>query len=164
MAEGILDRLATLEGYSFERLVAEATEEASRWGRGFAVTDRVRGYWNRPRRADASIELDLVVWNEEEGVVRFGSCKRRAARHQGRSLDRFRTHVDRFMSSTGRRFAGWRRELVLFSPEFTDEQRARLEADGWICRDLWHMRSQLSDFDRGARGASRTSPKIRGDD
>ena len=77
VAERVLDRLATLEGHAFERLVAEATEEASRMGRGFAVTDRVRGYWNRPRRADASIELDLVAWNEDERVVRFGSCKRR---------------------------------------------------------------------------------------
>ena len=164
VAEGILDRLATLEGHAFERLVAEGTEEASRTGRGFTVTDRVRGYWNRPRRADASVELDLVAWNEDERVVRFGSCKRRAARHGRRSLDHFRTHVERFMSSTGRRFRGWRQELVLFSPEFTDEQRARLEVDGWICRDLSDMRSSLSDVDRGARGASRTSPKIRGED
>lgn len=164
VAEGILDRLATLEGQAFERLVAEGTEEASRTGRGFMVTDRVRGYWNRPRRADASVELDLVAWNEDERVVRFGSCKRRADRHGRRSLDHFRTHVERFVSSTGRRFGGWRQELVLFSPEFTEEQRARLEVDGWICRDLSDMRGSLSDVDRGVRGASPTSPKIRGED
>ena len=145
-------------------MVTEATEELSRTGRGFAVTDRVRGYWNRPRRADASVELDLVAWNGDDRVVRFGSCKRRAAKHDKSSLDRFRAHVDTFVSSTGRRFAGWRREHVLFSPRFTHRQRTRLEADGWICQDLDDLRRSLSEAGRGEKGFSRTSAKILGED
>ena len=164
VAEGVVERLATLEGHSFERLVARGVEEISRSGRGFALTNRVSGYWNRPRRADASIELDLVAWNDDERVVRFGSCKRRAARHHGRSLDRFRTHVERFLSSTGRRFAGWRQELVLYSPEFPGGERTRLEADGWTCRDLADMSRRLHDEELGVAGASATSPKILGAD
>ena len=164
VAEGILGRLATLEGQTFERLVAEGVEEASRTGRGFTVTERVRGFWNRPRRADASVELDLVVWNEDEKVVRFGSCKRRAARHNAGSLTHFRAHVERFLRSTGRRFAGWRRQLVLYAPEFTDEERKRLEAERWTCRDLRDMRRRLRGADRGSKGAIRTSPKILGED
>lgn len=164
VAEGLVARLETLEGHAFERMVTEATEELSRVGRGFAVTDRVRGYWNRPRRADASIELDLVAWNGDDRVVRFGSCKRRAAKHDKPSLDRFRAHVDTFVSSTGRRFAGWRREHVLFSPRFTHGQRSRLEADGWICEDLLDLRRSLSEAGRGEKGLSRTSAKILGED
>ena len=143
VAEGLLGRLETLEGHAFERVVTEATEELSRTGRGFAVTDRVRGYWNRPRTAAASVELDLVAWNEHDKIVRFGSCKRRASRHDARSLDGFRAHVDRFVSSTGRRFAGWKREHVLFSPSFSRGQRTRLEKDGWMCRDLDDLRRSL---------------------
>ena len=164
VAKGILSRLATLEGHAFERFVAAAMEEASRTGRGFAVTDRVRGYWNRARGAEGPIELDLVAWNEDAGIVRFGSCKRRAAKHDGRSLKRFRTQVDRFMESAGRRFAGWKRELVLFSPQFAEAERERLEDGDWLCRDMEDMRRLLAHPDRGARGASSTSPKILGTD
>lgn len=148
VSEDLLTRLETLEGHAFERFVTEATEELSRTGRGFAVTDRVRGYWNRPRGADASVEIDLVAWNDDDRVVRFGSCKRRARKHDARSLDRFRAHVDRFVSSTGRRFAGWRREHVLFSPRFSRQQRIRFAEDGWMCRDLDDLRRSLLGSDR----------------
>ena len=157
-------RLETLEGLAFERIVTEATEELSRKGLGFVVTDRVRGYWNRPRSADASVELDLVAWNRDDRVVRFGSCKRRSDKHDAQALSRFRAHVETFVSSTGRRFAEWRREHVLFSPQFTQEQRTRLEAEEWICRDLSDLRRSLRRADRGERGLSRTSAKILGED
>ena len=164
VAKDLLVRLETLEGHAFERVVTEATEELSRTGRGFAVTNRVRGYWNRPRSADASIELDLVAWNDDDKVVRFGSCKRRAERHDAQSLDRFRAHVERFVSSTGRRFVGWRREHVLFSPRFTREQRTRLAKDGWMCRDIADLRRSLLDFDRGEKGPGRISANFLGMD
>lgn len=164
VAEGLVGRLETLEGHAFERMVTEATEEISRAGRGFTVTDRVRGYWNRPRSADASVELDLVAWNRDDRVVRFGSCKRRAAKHDARSLSRFRTHVEMFVSSTGHRFAGWRQEHVLFSPRFSHEQRTRLEADGWLCRDLIDLGGLLRESDRGEKAPGRTSAKILGED
>ncbi|MDE0127380.1 MAG: hypothetical protein OXN97_22670 [Bryobacterales bacterium] len=156
--------METLEGLAFERIVAEATEELSRKGLGFAVTNRVRGYWNRPRSADASVELDLVAWNRDDRVVRFGSCKRRSDKHDAQALSRFRAHVETFVSSTGRRFAEWRREHVLFSPKFTQEQRTRLEAEEWICRDLSDLRRSLRPADRGERGMSRTAAKILGED
>ena len=164
VAEGMVRRLSTLEGHAFERIVTEATEELSRRGTGFAVTDRVSGYWNRPRKADASVELDLVAWNQDDQVVRFGSCKRRFTKHDARALQRFRAHADTFLSSTGRRFAGWRQEFVLFAPEFPDEQRTRLEAEGWMCRDLRDMQRVLGGGGRGEKGPLRTSPKIRGED
>ena len=164
VAADLLVRLETLEGHALERIVTEATEELSRTGRGFAVTDRVRGYWNRPRSTDTSVELDLVAWNRDDRVVRFGSCKRRSDKHDGQALRRFRGHVETFVSSTGRRFAEWRREYVLFSPQFTQEQRTHLEAEDWICRDLSDLRRSLRGADRGERGLSRTSAKVLGED
>lgn len=162
VVEGLLSRLETLEGLAFERLVRSACEEMSRMGRGFAVTDRVRGYWNRPQSSKASVELDLVVWNSETCAVRFGSCKRRDARHDRKSRSRFREHVEIFLESTGRRFAGWRRDYVLYSPRFAPGRRARLEADGWKCRDLSDFRRALRAPGRGSRGPSPMSPKIAG--
>ncbi len=162
VAENLWVRLETLEGYTFERIVADAMEELSRTGRGFAVTNRIRGYWNRPRSADNSIELDLVAWNDDDKVVRFGSCKRRAKRHDAQSLDRFRTHVQRFVSATGRRFAGWKQEHVLFSPRFTRERRTRLAKDGWICEDLADLRHSLLDSEWGEKGPGQTSANFLG--
>ena len=129
-----------------------------------SASARVRGYWNRPRSADASVELDLVAWNLDDRVVRFGSCKRRSDKHDAQVLGRFRAHVERFVASTGHRFAGWRREYVLFSPQFGEEQRTRLEAEDWICRDISDLRRSLAEADRGERGRSRISPKVLGED
>lgn len=153
VAERLVARLSTLEGHAFEAMVRDAAEEVSRAGRGFAVTDRVRGYWNRPRTAGASVEIDFIAWNEHDRVVRFGSCKRGAAHHDPRALRAFRAHVERFVASAGRRFATWRRELALFSPEFTAEQRAGLEADGWICLDLLDLQRLLRGRTRSGTGA-----------
>ena len=90
--------------------------------------------------------------------------KRRAAKHDARSLSRFRTHVEMFVSSTGHRFAGWRQEHVLFSPRFSREQRTRLEAGGWLCRDFIDLGGLLRESDRGEKAPSRTSAKILGED
>ena len=161
VAERLVARLSTLEGHAFERMVRVAAEEVSRAG-GFTITDRVRGYWNRPRTGAASVEIDFVAWNEDDRVVRFGSCKRSSTQHDSRSLRAFDDHVARFVASAGRRFATWRRELVLFSPEFASERRACLEADGWTCLDLLDFHRLLRDGKRGAKGVLPASPKVEG--
>ena len=163
VAERLAARLTTLEGHAFERMVREATEETSRAGADFRVTDRVGGYWNRPRQAGAPVEIDVIAWNEEDRVVRFGSCKRSPAKHDSHSLRAFREHVDRFLLSTGGRFEKWRRELVLYSPRFSLERRAGLEAGGWICLDLLDFQRLLRDATRGERGALPASPKVGGE-
>ena len=162
----LLRSLRDLEGHAFERMVRDATEEASRAGSGdFPLTDRVRGYWNRPRTAPETVEVDLVAWNEDDRRVRFGSCKRDPDRHDAGSLRAFRNHVDRFLATrAGRRFQGWQQELALFSPRFLGERRANLEAEGWICRDLDDFRRLLLEDGRGPRGMLATSPKITGDE
>ncbi len=164
VAERLLPRLATLEGHAFERLVRDASEEASHAGAGdFPMTDRVRGYWNRPQPTPATIEIDLVAWNDAERRVRFGSCKRNSAAHDATSRREFHGHVDRFLSTKeGRRFREWHRELVLFSPEFSAQQRARLEADHWICRDLLDFQRMLLPAARGTNGTLPPAPKVAG--
>ncbi len=166
VAKRFLPRLRTMEGHAFERMMRAASEEASRTDDGdFPLTDRVRGFWNRPRSNPAAMEIDLIAWNEEDRRVRFGSCKRTADRHDPKSLRAFSQHVSRFLStSTGRRFAGWRQELALFSPRFSGEQRARLEAGDWLCRDLTDFRRMLHDEARGPRGQLAASPKIVGEE
>ena len=164
VAQRLLPRLATLEGHAFERLVRDASEEASHAGaRDFPMTDRARGYWNRPQRTPGTIEIDLVAWNDAERRVRFGSCKRNSAAHNATSLREFQGHVNRFLSTKeGRRFREWHRELVLFSPGFSAQQRARLEADHWICRDLLDFQRMLLPVERGTNGTLPPAPKVAG--
>ena len=164
VAERMLPRLSTLEGHAFERMVRDASEEASRAGdTDFPITDRASGYWNRAQKTPGSVEIDFVAWNDQEQRVRFGSCKRSPERHDRMSLRTFRGHVDRFLSTKeGSRFRDWHRELALFSPRFPAEHRAALEADGWVCRDLVDFRRMLLPEDRGANGMLPASAKVEG--
>ena len=163
---GLLPQLRTLEGLAFERMVREASEEASRTGRDdFPITDLIRGYWNRPRGGGESIEIDFVAWNEDEQRVRFGSCKRNEAQHERTSLRHFREHVERFLSTKiGIRFRTWIREFALFAPVFPPHRRSALEEGGWICRDLADFRRMLVDNEPlGSNGDWKVSEKIAGE-
>ncbi len=165
VAGRLLSRLPDLEGWAFERMVRQASEEASRVGDGdFPLTDLVRGYWNRPRNHPASIEIDLVAWNQDRRRVRFGSCKRDPRRHDRTSLAAFRGHVRRFLSTRpGKRFHEWRQELALFAPLFPADQRSRLTDDGWVCRDLTDFRRMLGDEERGVNGNWTVADQITGE-
>ena len=164
VAQRALAALRTLEGHAFERMVGEATEEASRAGApDYQLTDRITGYWNRPQPQPGSVEIDFIAWNEEERRVRFGSCKRNPDRHDGASLRGFRDHVDRFLATgVGRRFTGWQHEFALFAPRFTRQQRVHLEADDWICRDLADFQRMLCRAPAGLPGTLLASPKLNG--
>ena len=130
------EALKTQEGYGFEKMILLLVEECSRKGVGdFALTDFVRGYWNKADGSD--VEIDLVACNDEDQVVRFGSCKRSADRHDGSSLRSFDGHIGRFLKSKeGHRFKGWSMQKALFSPSFSASLKKELEAKGFICRDL----------------------------
>lgn len=124
------DRLAVVEGQSLEKLVAALYEERSRKGLGdFALTERVRGFWD-----SSDTEIDLVALNEPERHIRFGSCKRSA----GRLLEDvavFDGHVARFLAAH-RQYASWRIEKVSIAPTISSTLRARLRAAGHIAQDL----------------------------
>ena len=95
----------------------------------------------------------MIAWNESDRRVRFGSCERNPAWHGGKSLERFRSSVDRFLETkTGRRFRDWQHELALYSPLFPTRQRAVLEQGGWKCRDLDDFRTMLGERDNGDLG------------
>ena len=162
VARRLLPRLQTLEGFAFERVVRRATEEASRAGaEDFPLSGMVRGYWNRPRSHSNLVEIDLVAWNDSEQRVRFGSCKRSAAKHDAKARAAFRSHVERFLQTReGRRFRAYDREFALFAPAFPNERRATLQDKGWVCRDLGDFRSMLVDKNSGDLGSIKASPKI----
>jgi len=133
-----LDRLATHEGFAFEKLIRSLHVECSKKGKGdFELSSIELGYWNKPRDATKSIEIDVVALDEPNKRVRFGSCKRSALAHTGQALAKFRGHVDGFMKSReGKRLTGWKTELVLFSPVFTEEQTQTHGHSGFVCKDL----------------------------
>lgn len=135
--------LAIHEGHAFEKMIRNLTEETSQKGVGdFELTDIVRGYWNKADGSD--IEIDLVATNEDEKNVRFGSCKRNASAHDGKSLKKFEGHLDRFLKTKeGKRFTGWKIEKVLYSPEFKTKKRKSLEKSGYRCLDLADFRRFL---------------------
>jgi AAA+ ATPase superfamily predicted ATPase len=133
------ERLVELEGFAFEKMIRGLTVECSRKGVGdFTLSQMVNGYWN-----SADIEIDLIAINEDERVIRFGSCKRNAAKHFD-DLANFDGHIGRFMKTReGRPFADWRIEHALYSPLFATEQRASLADKGYLCRDLLDFKSFL---------------------
>jgi len=163
VAQRLAARLSTLEGFAFERMVRDATEAWSRADGDFSITDRVRGYWNRPRRDGVSVEIDFIAWNDDDELVRFGSCKRNAGKHNRRTLGSFRRQVELFLQSgTGSRFRNWHQELAVYSPLFSSEQRGHLESEGYVCHDIPDFQNWLASTGRGPQGPRPTSPKISG--
>lgn len=133
-----LPRLYGLEGFAFEKLIRNLHQEVSRKGLGeFELTELKLGYWNRPRDVSRQIEIDLVALDDVHKIIRFGSCKRASSAHDGAELARFDAHVAGFLQAgEHKHLAGWTREMVLFAPEFSAEQRAALMDRGYMCRDL----------------------------
>lgn len=128
--------LETHEGYAFEKMIRLLTEECSRKGVGdFSATELVKGYWNKADGSD--IEIDLIALNATEQIIRFGSCKRAATRHDSSALYLFENHIKRFLQTKeGRRFTDWTVERVLYSPQFDEPQHKALSEKGYICLDL----------------------------
>lgn len=139
-------RLATHEGYTFERMIRKLMAEASRRGvADFPLTEMATGYWNRPRDAARLIEIDIVAINEAAQRVRFGSCKRAEAKHSREALAAFEQHIADFLATaTGRRFKGWQQERALYAPEFSADTRQALLGQGYACVDLLDYRRWLA--------------------
>lgn len=131
-------RLMGAEGFAFEKLVRKIHEECSRKGKGdFDLSSLQLGYWNRPKDASRSIEIDLVALDEANKRVRFGSCKRSASAHTNISLAGFDAHVQGFLTARDHRhMQGWAIEKVLFSPNFTPGDRTHFLSKGYVAKDL----------------------------
>ncbi len=133
------ERLAESEGYGLERLAAVLYEERSRKGVGdFGVTKMVRGWWDR-----AGTEIDLVAVNEQERVIRLGSCKRTPERLVA-SLKAFDGHVARFRE-TRRELGDFKLEKVAIAPELTPEQRRKIEEQGYLPQSLSELTAPLKN-------------------
>lgn len=128
--------LATHEGFAFEKLVRQITEECSRKGVGdFSLTQLVAGYWNKADGTD--IEIDMIALDETNRRIRFASCKRSAGAHDSSSLASFENHVERFLATkAGARFRGWAIEKALYAPAFSPSDRKTLAYAGVICLDM----------------------------
>jgi len=88
------------------------------------------------------VVIGIRQMDEEAKILRLGSCKRSAAKHNAESLRSFNDHVDRFLQTkVGKHFSGWTIERAVYSPSFSQEQRTRLIEIGYICTDM-------NDFER----------------
>ncbi len=123
-------KLCEVEGKSFEKLVGVLYEERSRKGIGdFPLTSRIEGYWDR-----SDTEIDLVAMNEGDQVIRFGSCKRTAARLID-DASGFDGHVGRFLDQFPR-YKTWTVQRACLAPVVPNEIRAYLQGRGYYVEDL----------------------------
>lgn len=131
-------RLMGVEEFAFEKLIRQLHQECSRKGKGdFELSSMQLGYWNRPKDASRSIEIDLVALDEPNKRVRFGSCKRSADAHTNASLEGFARHVQGFLDTKDHRhLQSWTKEMALFSPVFSEGDRAHYAGKGYAAKDL----------------------------
>jgi uncharacterized protein len=124
------ERLAVVEGYGLESLAGQLYEERSRLGLGdFALSERVRGYWDR-----GDVEIDLVALDEEGKRIRFGTCRRKSEKLAA-SISGLKSGAAAFINAHAR-FRGWSCEFVAIAPTIAPEIRARLRDAGVLTQDL----------------------------
>ena len=124
------EALRVAEGHGLERLVGRLYEERSRKGLGdFPLTRMIDGYWDR-----AGTEIDLVAVNDEDEVIRFGTCKRSPQRLVP-DLTRFDGHIERFLAAH-KRYQDWTIDKVAIAPSLDGELRARIGELGYLPQDL----------------------------
>ncbi|MFY9342049.1 MAG: AAA family ATPase [Planctomycetota bacterium] len=126
-------RLEVAEGHGLERLVAQLYEERSRKGLpGFALTQRIRGYWDR-----GDTELDLVALDESRRIVRVANIKRSADKLFA-SEKVFHDHVERFLDGFPH-LREWRIERAAATVVLSPGERAELVRRGYHAEDLMDL-------------------------
>ncbi|QDU65068.1 ATP-binding protein [Engelhardtia mirabilis] len=130
LVEDAIAKLEVAEGHGLERLASTLYEERSRKGLGdFRLTQAVRGWWDR-----GDTEIDMVAVDDEDEILRLGTCKRSGAKLLT-DTGRFDEHVDRFLRHAPR-FGLYRVERVAIAPRLSPEQRSVLERRGFLAQDL----------------------------
>ncbi len=124
------ERLNQAEGYGLERLVGRLYEERSRKGIGdFPLTSQIQGYWNRK-----DTEIDLVALAADNEIIRFGTCKRSAAKlfHDLPNTD---GHIERFLAAFPQ-YQAWNVQRVAIAPVIDPATRASIGNRGYLAQDL----------------------------
>ena len=97
VAGRLLSRLPDLEGWAFEWMVRQASEEASRAGDGRFSPDRPSSRLLEPTaKSSASIEIDLVAWNQDRRRVRSDPASATLADTTGHRSPPFAAMCDAF--------------------------------------------------------------------
>ena len=124
-------RLETVEGHAFEKMVRLLLEELSRKGdERFQMTSRIEGYWNRTEDLSRSVEIDLLLVNDDARTLRFATCKRSADRLL-RDRTGFDAHAAAFLrTKEGARFAGYKIEKMGFAPALDARTKKTLLESG----------------------------------
>jgi hypothetical protein len=134
------EHLRKAEGYGLERLAGQLYEERARKGVGdFDLTHRIDGYWNR-----GEVEIDLVAVNEDDRILRFGTCKRSAKRLLP-GLPTFDGHIERFLKARGHaKYREWKLEKVAIAPAIAEAERGPIEKAGYMPQDLRDLTEGLN--------------------
>lgn len=123
-------RLMTAEGHGLERLAAALYEERSRKALpGFALTNRMQGYWDRK-----DLEIDMVALNDTDRIIRFGTCKRDAERLAA-DLPKLDRNIERFLE-TFPRFRDYTIQRTAITTEHSADSRKTMGDAGYMAEDL----------------------------
>ena len=137
------NKLVTIEGGAFEKLVGHLYEERSRKGIGdFPLSARVRGYWDKK-----DTEIDLVAIDESVPRLRFGTCKRDEGGLFSSARD-LNTHIATFLKAYPK-YAGWKIERAAIAPALSTDARNALERDGCVAQDLGDLLEGLAPVSQG---------------
>jgi uncharacterized protein len=130
-------RLVEAEGFGLERLVATLYEERSRKAIGdFPLSHRIEGFWDR-----TGVEIDLIAVDEDGERIRFGTCKRSAAKVVA-DMSNMDGHIERFLSIE-RRYRSWQVERVAIAPLLDADDRSSLRDGGYQAQDLADLATGL---------------------
>lgn len=124
-------RLETVEGQAFEKMVRLILEELSRKGdERFQMTSRIEGYWNRPQDLSRSVEIDLLLVNDDARTLLLATCKR-SGDQLLRDRAGFDAHAAAFLrTKEGARFAGYKTEKIGFAPTLNPGTEKKLAEAG----------------------------------
>ena len=123
-------RLEVTEGHALERLVGQLYEERSRKALpGFALTQRIRGYWDR-----RDTELDMVAVDETRRIVRLANIKRSPDKLLA-SEKAFLGHAERFLDAFPQ-LREWKVERAMITTVLTTTERKEFGRRGFHAEDL----------------------------
>lgn len=117
-------RLANLEGIIFEKLVRNLIRQRSRESLlDFNLTQDIEGYWN-----ERELEVDLILIDEVNQRIRFGSCKREGQKLVG-EVEKLPAKVEQLVKKKPfNRYASWYRDFTLYAPTVPSGVREKIVA------------------------------------